>query len=211
MSQVCMIWTISRLLTQVNRDGQETLRVQKSRLSPACCLCFDELSISANAETELKPYKISKNIYGDYYKSGRASEKLTARLEIYKSQTRFWRWPLGTLQKWQSQFYVYHICTKNAKQLLKDSSSLSVSIHVFCVNLPDFTFSVDIILVNILGGTAAKPAGRAVLASTAAVHGAADDCFPFFFCRVFNQYGFHRCLLSYAAGRRLIFQYPIRR
>ena len=98
MSQVCMIWTISRLLTQVNRDGQEMLRVQKSRLSPACCLSFDELSIAANAETELKPNKISKNIYGDYYKSGRASEKLTARPEIYKSQTRFWRWPLGTLQ-----------------------------------------------------------------------------------------------------------------
>ena len=85
------------------------------------------------------------------------------------------------------------------EQILKDISSLPVSIHVFCVNLPDFTFPVDVILVNILGRTTAKPAGRAVFASAAAVHGTADDFFPFFFCCIFNQYGFH-IHLSFSAG-----------
>ena len=78
------------------------------------------------------------------------------------------------------------------RRLSEDVAVLAVLLHVGGVDLADLALAVDVVLIDVPGRAAAEPAGRAVLASAAAVERIADDLFPLFFCGVLDQNGSHR-------------------
>ena len=58
---------------------------------------------------------------------------------------------------------------------------------VFRIDLGDFLFSVNVVLVHFVGISAAETAGGTVFtAASTAVQRSADDFFPFFLRRIFD-------------------------
>ena len=77
-----------------------------------------------------------------------------------------------------------------------DLPVLAVFFHISHVDFFDLAFTVDIVLVNVPWRSAAKPAGRTILATAATIKRCPYDCFAFFTGRVFDQDGFHEFNIS---------------
>ena len=72
-----------------------------------------------------------------------------------------------------------------------NTSSLTVFVHVFLIDLPDLSFPINIVLIDVPRRASAEPAGGAILTSSATVHGVLDDLLPFFFCSVLYKNRLH--------------------
>ena len=72
---------------------------------------------------------------------------------------------------------------------------LAVFFHVLHVDLTDFLFSINIILVNIPGAPTAKPAGRTVLTTATAIERILYYLLTLFFSCVLDKDRFHRLIL----------------
>ena len=70
-------------------------------------------------------------------------------------------------------------------------SSLTVFVHVLLIDLPDFSFPINVVLIDVPWGTSTKPAGGTVFTSSAAIQGILDDLLTLFFCGIFYKNRFH--------------------
>ena len=79
----------------------------------------------------------------------------------------------------------------------------STFFHIAHVDITDLAFAVDIILIDIPRTAASEPAGRAVLAASAAVKGSFYDRFSFLPGSVFDKDRLHRISPLLSFGRHL--------
>lgn len=85
-----------------------------------------------------------------------------------------------------------------------DLPVLTVFFHISHVDITDLALAVDIILIDIPRTAASEPAGRTVLAASAAVKGSFYDRFSFLPGSVFDKDRLHRISPLLSLGRHFL-------